>query len=259
VANIGSSIQVTNQHIGYVTIMGENGFPDYYEVVNFNLRMPSEHLINGRQFAAELQVYHKKQYTVQHLEDDHVLATSFFFDLSSQDSPLMKQLFLNSAPMSQGQYRQAVKPIDLMRSLGPLMEGDYYHYSGSLTTPDCSEVVQWFVFSQPMNMSLAQFATFKAMFPSGTNRPIQPTNGRTITKNSLDQGTLVYHEYYLRRDYGMSRPHVGVGMIFIPVSSIILLTLGTMYFIFVQEDKRRKADGNGGLAETIGRGTYNRF
>lgn len=260
VANTGMSLQVLNQQIGYVTLMGDNGFPQYYEVTNFVLRMPSEHFLNGRQFAAELQVYHKKQITVKTLNGSDVMVASIFFDLSPNDSPLLRQLYLNDEPLPKLTYKVAQKPIDLLRSLGPALDGDFFHYDGSLTQPDCSESVKWFVFAQPLNMSLEQWSTFKAMYPNpGSNRPVQPLNGRTITKNSLDQGTLKYAEYYLRRDYGMSRPKVGEGFIFIPVSALILLTFATMYFVFVREDKRRKLEGSGGLAETIGRGTYNRF
>lgn len=34
--------------------------------------------------------------------------------------------------------------------------GDYYHYSGSLTTPTCNEVVTWNVMKKPIYVSSSQ-------------------------------------------------------------------------------------------------------
>ena len=36
------------------------------------------------------------------------------------------------------------------------MNGDYYRYYGSLTTPGCNEVVQWTIFTTPIPISAKQ-------------------------------------------------------------------------------------------------------
>ncbi|MEY4431675.1 MAG: hypothetical protein RLZZ533_1611, partial [Cyanobacteriota bacterium] len=55
----------------------------------------------------------------------------------------------------------------------------YYSYAGSLTTPPCTEGVRFYILKQPVPMSAAQLAAFRALFPMNA-RPLQPLNGRVI-------------------------------------------------------------------------------
>ena len=50
-------------------------------------------------------------------------------------------------------------------------------YTGSLTTPPCTEQVHWVVMEQPIEMSRAQISVFRRLFPDN-HRPVQPLNGR---------------------------------------------------------------------------------
>ena len=55
----------------------------------------------------------------------------------------------------------------------------YYTYSGSLTTPPCSEVVTWIVMKQPVTASPAQLQQFEALLRENA-RPLLPLNGRVV-------------------------------------------------------------------------------
>ena len=56
-----------------------------------------------------------------------------------------------------------------------------YRYMGSLTTPPCSEGVNWHVADRPLTASAAQIRAMEsALGPSA--RSIQPTNGRLVTE-----------------------------------------------------------------------------
>jgi carbonic anhydrase len=55
----------------------------------------------------------------------------------------------------------------------------FYHYNGSLTTPPCSEGVQWFVRKTRTQLSTEQIAVFKAVYDHN-NRPVQALNERTL-------------------------------------------------------------------------------
>lgn len=57
---------------------------------------------------------------------------------------------------------------------------DYYSFSGSLTTPPCTEGVRWLVMKQPMALSQSQLDAFKAVMHHPNNRPVQPLNGRLV-------------------------------------------------------------------------------
>jgi carbonic anhydrase len=57
---------------------------------------------------------------------------------------------------------------------------DYYRFSGSLTTPPCSEGVRWLVMKEPVQVSQAQIDAFKAVMHHPNNRPVQALNGRLV-------------------------------------------------------------------------------
>jgi carbonic anhydrase len=55
----------------------------------------------------------------------------------------------------------------------------YFSYTGSLTTPPCTEDVKWHVMRQPIEISYAQLAAFKKLYKMNA-RPVQPLNGRRV-------------------------------------------------------------------------------
>ena len=54
-----------------------------------------------------------------------------------------------------------------------------FRYFGSLTTPPCSEIVKWIIFQDPIEVSSAQVAQFRDIFPLNA-RPTQPLNRRFL-------------------------------------------------------------------------------
>lgn len=58
----------------------------------------------------------------------------------------------------------------------------YWRFSGSLTTPPCSEGVTWLVMKHPLTLSEAQLQQFKAVMHHDNNRPVQPLHGRVVVE-----------------------------------------------------------------------------
>jgi carbonic anhydrase len=52
-------------------------------------------------------------------------------------------------------------------------------YHGSLTTPPCTEGVQWIVLRDPIAMSARQIAQFVSIVGHNA-RPVQPLHGRRV-------------------------------------------------------------------------------
>jgi carbonic anhydrase len=59
----------------------------------------------------------------------------------------------------------------------------YYTYMGSLTTPPCSEGVQWVVMRHPVAVSQEQLDIFARMYPMNA-RPLQAASGRRIMQSN---------------------------------------------------------------------------
>ena len=57
-----------------------------------------------------------------------------------------------------------------------------FRYEGSLTTPPCSEIVDWNIYEQPIDVAAADIAAFKSIFPMNA-RPLQATNRRYLLKS----------------------------------------------------------------------------
>ena len=59
----------------------------------------------------------------------------------------------------------------------------YYRYSGSLTTPPCSETVDWLLLTDPIQVADADVARFAKLYPMDA-RPVQKTNRRFVLKSA---------------------------------------------------------------------------
>ena len=57
--------------------------------------------------------------------------------------------------------------------------GGYFTFSGSLTTPPCSEGVTWFVLKEPVAISAAEMEQFAKLYPNNA-RPTQPLYDRVV-------------------------------------------------------------------------------
>jgi carbonic anhydrase len=57
--------------------------------------------------------------------------------------------------------------------------GAHYAYEGSLTTPPCTEGVQWIVMQEPVQLSAGQIDVLEEAY-AHTSRPVQPLGDRTV-------------------------------------------------------------------------------
>jgi len=258
--NVHNSLAFRTKQMGYFTITGADGFPQYHQVISVNLKMPSEHMVDGRQYPAELQVVHKKQKTVLEFEEDDGVVASFLFDFG-EESKLLAQMLPKELP-APGAYVAISKPVDLMWAMGPAMDGKFVKYDGSFTTGTCREGARWVVFNKTMTLSMEQFQAYKAGFPGLTaNLPIQPLKSRLLSQNAIEEGDMAEYRFFLNRQGGRNKDETPIGYIAFPIAGTFLLCLVMMTALFQREDKFRKGESAGGLthhtgvgASTIGKG-----
>lgn len=140
-----------------------------YNLLQFHFHDPSEHTLNGKRTAMELHLVHRS--------DEGELAVVGVLIEEGQANPAFTPIW-NNLPTFAGDERHVAGTTINARDLLPT-EQSYYHYVGSLTTPPCTEHVQWFVMTEPITASAGQIAVFSSII-KGNNRPVQALNARAV-------------------------------------------------------------------------------
>ena len=139
-----------------------------FELKSAHLHSPSEHLVDGVSFAAELHLVHQDSGAA-------LAVVGLLFRLG--EPSVVVQAILDAEPDA----GDAAAPTNDLNS-GVYTSGElsYYKYDGSLTTPPCSEPVGWYVMREPKSISQEQVDSLLALSGGPNNRPVQPTGNRKI-------------------------------------------------------------------------------
>jgi len=155
---------------------------DTYQLAQFHFHAPAEHAVNGRLADMELHLVHRNAL-------GNLAVVGVLLEVGPRPNPLIEEIFA-VAPRVEGVAALQGRTLNA-RDLLPLNAFSFWTYSGSLTTPPCSEGVMWTVLKNPVNVSQATVDRFRAIiaaFPgyegfSANNRPVRPLNGRAILSN----------------------------------------------------------------------------
>ncbi|KAI1291734.1 Carbonic anhydrase 6 [Halotydeus destructor] len=160
----------------------------------------SEHTIDGERYPLEMHIVHhntKYQNVTAALGND--LGVLVFAAMVNIDGPPNKEYVpladtLNSIADVEGK-KVAIEQLFALEDLLPEAASEsVYMYTGSLTTPPCTEKVQWVMSSKVQYISRAQMAQFRQLrrsdnVPVAPNyRKVHPLDGRIVTKNFVSSG-----------------------------------------------------------------------
>ena len=96
---------------------------------------------------------------------------------------LLIQTVWNNLPLEKNvDYSPEGVAIDLNELLPK--DRNYYTYMGSLTTPPCSEGVNWVVMEAPVAAAAAQLEAAATIIGHPNNRPVQPLNARIVIEEA---------------------------------------------------------------------------
>lgn len=167
VTNNGHSIQYNCDKVDYMNLNGEK-----YALNQIHFHQSSEHTINGIRYPMEIHFVH--------LNKENNIAVVGVMVQEGISNPAFE--FLEKyLPVATGETKEINMPFDLNLSLPKNKE--YYVYAGSLTTPPCTEGVNWFVLKEPITISLEQVEALKALMPLNNYRNEQKLYGRIVKKS----------------------------------------------------------------------------
>ncbi|MEX0841326.1 MAG: carbonic anhydrase family protein [Xanthobacteraceae bacterium] len=142
IVNNGHTIQLNTAEGGTLTL-GK----DTYRLLQFHFHRPSEHLIGGKSFPMEAHFVHGKA--------SGGLAVVGVLMTTGKPNPVFNKI-VATMPAQAGPPITADTAID-PNGLLP-RNRDYYRYAGSLTTPPCSETVEWLLLTNLPVASAAEAA-----------------------------------------------------------------------------------------------------
>lgn len=151
---------------GSILKIGDQSF----QLTRVTFHTPAEHTMRGQKFDLEVQLEHKN--TEGKIAIVSVMMKRGFSNygldallkkIPKADTP--EPIIIDGAFFSP----QTLFPADL----------GYYHYTGSLTTPPCTEGVEWYVLKAYVELGSDQLTAFKKILGANA-RPMQNLEGRKV-------------------------------------------------------------------------------
>lgn len=143
-----------------------------YALKQFHFHRPSEEMINGTSYDMVVHLVHA--------DEAGNLAVVAVLLQQGADNTLVRELW-NDLPKE----KEKESLLDTVHiNAADLLPSDrgYYTFTGSLTTPPCSENVTWFVLKHPVTVTSAEIERFSNLYRHDA-RPTQPLYGRVVLES----------------------------------------------------------------------------
>ncbi|EJW12999.1 Carbonic anhydrase [Rhodovulum sp. PH10] len=165
IVNNGHTIQV-NVKPGSTLELGDQT----YQLLQFHFHRPSEHTVAGKHFPMEVHFVHK---------NDAGLAVVGVLMETGDKNPLFAEV-IDEMPREAGKSAALdgdLHPEDLLPKAR-----SYYRYTGSLTTPPCSETVEWLLMTEPVEVASSDVDAFAKLYAMNA-RPVQKPHRRFVLRS----------------------------------------------------------------------------
>jgi carbonic anhydrase len=141
-----------------------------YFLSELHFREPGENAVNGKRPRMSIQFAHFSPEGVFLIIEVPVVA--------GKENPVIKTLWEHVPAPGKENKVEGVKinSMDLLPA-----DRSFYRFPGSLTTPICNEVTNWYVMKNPIELSEVQIAEYTKHYHN-TARPLQPLNGRPVSE-----------------------------------------------------------------------------
>lgn len=166
VVNNGHTVMFTPKNNNNVTVI--NG--ETYTLQQIHYHTPSEHQISSINYPGELHFVHANT-------KGDLAVLGVMINPTAAQNTTMSQLLKSSITAT----RQNKSVLSQAVQIDTLLPNNtmFYNYTGSLTTPPCSEQVEWFVATEPLSITQQELLMMQKIY-SDNNRPVQPINDRKV-------------------------------------------------------------------------------
>ncbi len=166
IINNGHTVQVNFDKGSRITLNGRE-----FELKQFHFHAPSENHINGKSYPLEVHLVHANA-------TGSLAVIGVMFEEGAENKTLAAAW---ASMPKEADQKMALAPLLLAEGMLPASR-DYYYFSGSLTTPPCSEGVRWLVMKNSITASREQIDAFVRVLHEPNNRPLQRLNARAVLK-----------------------------------------------------------------------------
>ena len=151
-----------------------------WKALQFHFHAPCEHTVDSKQHDVEFHLVHVG---IDKPGQLLVLGIMFEKEEGALPSEFIESLKLENLPGACSNLN--LKIADMVNTS---VEGHKFNYPGSLTTPPCSEIVEWVLVKETMKVPPEQIALFTRLWQDnpnfaggkGNNRCLQDLAGRTV-------------------------------------------------------------------------------
>jgi carbonic anhydrase len=162
IVNNGHAIEVVYEPGSTIKIDGQE-----YELKQFHFHGPSEHQFKSNSYPMEVHLVHKNA-------EGKIAVVGIFMEVG-QANEFVETIWANIPEKGENE----ISGVSINVSALPPKNQVYYYYEGSLTTPPCTEGVNWYVLKTPIQVSREQVARFYSFYNHNA-RPLQSLNDRQI-------------------------------------------------------------------------------
>jgi carbonic anhydrase len=166
VHNNGHTVQVNLAPGSKISVDGHA-----FKLKQYHFHAPSENLMEGKSFPMEAHLVHADK------SGNLAVVAVMFAEGKANESIARVWSYMPGIEGGKQYLPSGVTAEGILPS-----NRDYYRFSGSLTTPPCSEGVEWLVMKEPVTVSKDQIEKFVNVMRHHNNRPIQPINARQVLK-----------------------------------------------------------------------------
>ncbi|KAJ4357530.1 uncharacterized protein N0V89_002106 [Didymosphaeria variabile] len=169
--NLNTTIEVV---VNGTTTFGGNQFG----LAQFHIHTPSEHRINREYFPLEVHMVHKGI-----ADPTQIVVLALMFELCTQSSdPIIASIAPHlDAIKEAGSKTEIESGVDFSGVLSVVQSSNIFQYSGSLTTPPCSEGVTFLAVETPLKINVPDYNAIKK---------IVKYNSR-LSQNKLGQDNII--------------------------------------------------------------------